>query len=95
VSAEFIGSKRGSGISKFQVRFAHREQTGKLALSRLFVDLDLNAMIQGGGDLVDMVDIGRQQGIEIEPLAPGDRHARRPMAEMASDPDRLGMDALG
>ena len=62
---------------------------------RLFVDLDLHAMIEGGGDLVDMVEVGRQQGVEVDALAAGDRHARRPVAEMAADADRLRDGCIG
>ena len=42
-----------------------------------------------------MVDIGRQEGIEIDPLAARHRHTGRPVAKVSADADRLGMNALG
>ena len=42
---------------------------------RVLVDLDLDAMIQGRGDHVDMLDVGRQQGVEVDALAARHRHA--------------------
>src|SRR3990167_574330 len=51
-------------------------------------------MIEGGGNLVDMLQICWQKGIKTYSFSTGDRHALRPMAEVAGNPYHLRKETL-
>src|SRR3989338_5840456 len=60
----------------------------------LFIKPYLDAMVQGRGDLVDVLQIRRQERVEVDPFAPGNGHALRPVAEVAGHAHRLRVNTL-
>jgi len=61
----------------------------------LLRELDLDTVVQGCGNLIDVLHVGRQQGVEVYSLSPGDGHARSPVAKMPCYAHHLRMNALG
>src|SRR5574341_407501 len=44
-----------------------------------FIEPYLDAMVQGRGDLVDVLQIRRQERVEVDPFAASDGHSRGPV----------------
>ena len=66
-----------------------------MVLFSSLIEFHLDTVVQGGGDLVDMVQISGQKRVKVYSFAPRDRHALRPVTEVTRYPHRFRMNALG